>query len=350
MKATLWKGLDMARTLFVLGGNGFIGHEVVIEALTAGWQVKALVHSAEGALKLQQMGVQALVGDAQQPEMWINEARNATVLIDLVQPKLPSRISRVAIRRLSTVRQTFTRTILAALHTLPLTERPLFFSVSGADDLQPDAQQTISHSSLLRSRPQGFAHIGIPVRQVIEASGMDATYVYLGGLVYGPGKAFVQVYVTGLAKGNALVIGRGTNRLPLVHVTDAARALVHLAGLPRINLVGKTFIAMDGADSTQRQLLDDTAAFIGVKQARTAPTWLASLFAGPITVETITLDAHADSSALLALALRSAIHRIVKVFLQRFLNLDILSEQQHKVRSLLVNIVHVHLTTMREYT
>jgi len=70
MKATLWKGLDMTRTLFVLG-NGFIGHEVVTEALTAGWQVKALVHSAEGALKLQQMGVQALVGDAQQPETWI---------------------------------------------------------------------------------------------------------------------------------------------------------------------------------------------------------------------------------------------------------------------------------------
>lgn len=58
----------MTQTLFVLGGNGFIGHEVVTEALTAGWQVKALAHSEESASKLQRMGVQAFVGDAHHPE------------------------------------------------------------------------------------------------------------------------------------------------------------------------------------------------------------------------------------------------------------------------------------------
>lgn len=197
-----------------------------------------------------------------------------------------------------------TRTALEALRRLGTEERPIFFSVSGADDLQPDAQRTISERSLLRSHPRGFAHIGIPVRRLVETSGIDATYVYLGNLVYGPGKVFADLYVAGLRTGSARVIGKGTNRLPLIHVADAARALVHLAGLPRPDLVGRPFIAMDGADTTQRELLDDTAALMGVKRPRAVPAWLAALVAGPIAVETITLDAHADPSALLATGFR----------------------------------------------
>ena len=57
---------------------------------------------------------------------------------------------------------------------------------------------------------------------------------------------------------------------------------------------------MDGADTTQREILDDTAALMGLKRPGTIPAWLAALVAGSIAVETITLDAHADPSALLA--------------------------------------------------
>lgn len=38
-----------ARTLFILGGSGFIGHETVVEAIKAGWQVKAVVRTAKKA-------------------------------------------------------------------------------------------------------------------------------------------------------------------------------------------------------------------------------------------------------------------------------------------------------------
>jgi len=286
--------------MFILGGTGFIGHEVVIQAGQTGWHVKALVRSEEGANKLQQIGAHPIVGDISRPETWIAEARGSTALIDLTQPKFPKRLSRSAMKALSTARQAMTRATLEALQRLPAQERPIFFSVSGADDLQPDAQVTISERSPLCSHPRGFAHIGIPVRRLVEASGIEATYVYFGNLVYGPGKVFADQYITGLKQGSARILGKGMNRLPLVHVTDAARALVHLAGLPRTELTGRTFIVMDGADTTQRELLDDTAAFMGVKRPGAVPAWLAALIAGSIAVETITLDAHADPSALLA--------------------------------------------------
>ena len=212
---------------------------------------------------------------------------------------------------MSAERLEMTRSMLDALRGLPAHQQPLFIAVSGADDLQPDAHNVIRHDSALRAQPRGFGHIGISLRKLIEASGLDATYVYFGNLVYGPGKVFAEQYVTGLTHGTAHVIGNGKNRLPMVHVTDAARALVHLATLAQANtkvdgmaalavtnVVGRTFLAMDGADTTQRMLLDATADAMGVKRPGSVPAWLAARVAGSIAVETMTLDVHADNSAL----------------------------------------------------
>lgn len=290
----------MNKMMFVLGGTGFIGYETVLQAVQAGWQVKALVRSEEGATRLRQAGAHPVLGDIYRPETWIAEAEGSTALIDLTQPKLPKRLSRSAMASLSTERQAMTRATLEALRKLSAAARPIFLCVSGADDLQPDAHGTITERSLLRTHLRGFACIGVPVRQLVEASGIEAAYVYFGNLVYGPGKVFADQYITGLRNGTAHIVGKGMNRLPLIHVTDAARVLVHLAGLPRTDLVGRTFIAMDGADTTQRELLDDTAALMGTKRPGAVPAWLAVLVAGSIAVETITLDAHADPSALLA--------------------------------------------------
>jgi nucleoside-diphosphate-sugar epimerase len=302
----------MKSTLFITGAAGFIGCETCKEAVKAGWQVTALAHSEMSAETLREIGAQPVVGDVHQPQVWIAEARDATAFIDLVQPKLPKHLSQKAIEAMSLERQDMTRSMLEALWGLPADKRPLFIAVSGADDLQPDSQNVISHDSALRTQPRGFGHIGIPLRRLIEASGLDATYVYFGNLVYGPGKVFAEQYVAGLKHGTAHIVGNGKNRLPMVHVTDAARVLVHLATLAQANskvdgmaalaetdVVGRTFLAIDGADTTQCTLLDATADAMRVKRPGSVPAWLAVRVAGSIGVETMTLDVHADNSALL---------------------------------------------------
>ena len=301
----------MKKTLFITGAAGFIGHETAKEAVKAGWQVTALVHAGKSAESLRQIGARPIVGDVHQPLTWMAEAQDATAFIDLVQPQLPQHLGQQEMEAMSAERVDMTRRVLDALRGLPAEKRPLFIAVSGADDLQPDAHNVISHDSALRAQPRGFGHIGIPRRKLIEASGLDATYVYLGNLVYGPGKVKARQYVAGLNHGTAHVIGEGTNRLPMVHVTDAARALVHLATLAHANttvdgmaalavtnVVGRTFLAMDGADATQRMLWDATADAMGVKRPASVPAWLATRVAGSIRVESMTLDVHADNSAL----------------------------------------------------
>lgn len=288
----------MTRTLFIIGATGFIGHETVSAAIENGWRVIALARSEEGAERLRGAGAQPVIGDVAQPGTWIGEARGTTALIDLVQPVLPTRRTTSAMEAVSRERQAGTAGILAALRDMPAEERPLLFSVSGIDDLQADGRGVIDHRSPVRLPLRGFGRIGVPVRQLIEESGVGAVYLYLG-LVYGPGKAFAAHYVEGLRTGKARVVGRGDNYLPLTHVEDAARAFVHLAGQPRDALAGRTFVITDGSDTTQSELLDYTARLMGVKRAPHAPKPLVSLVAGQVTVEMIARNAHADPSALL---------------------------------------------------
>ncbi len=288
----------MTRTLFILGATGFIGRETVSAAIEAGWGVTALARSDEGAARLRAAGARPVMGDVARPGAWIDEARGAAVMVDLVQPALPKRMSRSAMDGISRERQAVARSLMAALRGLAAAERPLLFSVSGIDDLQPDSRGAVDHRSPLRARPHGFGRIGIPVRRLIEESGLDAAYLYLG-FAYGPGKVFADQYVDGLRAGTARVVGRGGNYLPLTQVDDAARAIVHLAGQPRDALAGRAFVITDGADATQRELLDYTADLMGVKRAPRVPAPLAALVAGQVAVETITRDAHANPAALL---------------------------------------------------
>ncbi len=247
-------GQDVAMpTLFLTGGTGFIGRSVVAEALGMRFDVRALARSDSSAAALQSAGAEPVRGSGEDPQ-WIDEARGADVLIDLAQPALPSRMTRRSMRRVAEQRAAIVAATLEALERLPAGERPLYFAVSGADDLEPDSSGVISHESPTSSGDAGFARIGVPVHRLVAASGLPATFVHFGVMVYGAGKGFADFYVDGLRKGRAPVIGKGDNRLPLTHVTDAARALVHLAGLPQDQVAGRTFLATDGSDMTQGEL------------------------------------------------------------------------------------------------
>src|SRR5262249_52153903 len=186
--------------LFVLGATGFVGKEVIKEAAARGCRVKALVRSPEKAADLQALGALIVRGDAPNPSDWIKEAAGSDVLIDLVQPELPKRIGLKQITQVSKSRQAITRRLLAAIFTIAENQRPLLLSVSGLDDLTPDAEGRVHDDSPLNMQFPGFAHIGIPVRKLIEESRVASAFAYLG-LVYGPGKAFASTIFPQLAAG-----------------------------------------------------------------------------------------------------------------------------------------------------
>ncbi len=285
------------KTMFVLGAAGFIGQQVVREAVASGWNVKGLVRSRQASQQIMLLGAAPVLGDVNDPSAWIAEVQNVHVLIDLIQPKIPSRLTFTAIQKLSAERQQLTQKILDALKQFPNSARPLFISVSGTDDLAPDSQKRVGSFSKLKQVPSGFGHIGIPVRRLIENSGIHSAFVYLGS-VYGPGKTFAEIILPRLAKGRWKTIGDGTNRTPLVHVEDAARGLVHIAELDQVQTRQQTFVLADASATTTNELFDHAALLLGAKLPGKIPPWLASLVVGNILVETMTRDLIADPSGL----------------------------------------------------
>jgi nucleoside-diphosphate-sugar epimerase len=289
----------LSRRLFVLGGTGFIGREVVREAVAAGHAVRALARSDGSATQLSSAGAEVVRGDAGAPAGWAEQMRGCDVLVDLLQPPLPKRLGPRAVASIVSDRVGFANALGQALMAIPQPERPVWFSISGADDLEPQ-NGVIAADSPHRSPLTGFARIGLPVQAAVTATGADVTCIYFGVLVYGPGKAFQEHVVEGLKKRRARVIGNGRNRLPILHVTDAARAVVHLAGLPREQLAGRSYLAADDSDTTGRELVATPARLMGRKAPGSAPTWLVSLIAGGTAAEAMTFDAHVDNSALTA--------------------------------------------------
>lgn len=285
------------RTLFVLGGTGFIGRHLLRNASAAGFEIHALTRRPDAAAELASLGAHPVIGDARDSRTWAGQVAGADVVIDLTQPAVPTRLTRRALRTMARERLTMagalTDTLLAAGP-----DAPVLIVVGGTDDLAPDTAGNLSHRSGPRAHRRGFGHIGIPLRRHLADAGVSATHVTFGNVVYGPGKAYIDTIVAGLQRGRTKVIGNGSNRLPLTHVDDAAAALTHLAGLPEAQLRGASFVAVPGMAVTQRQFLDATADAIGAPRPSAVPAALATLVAGAGNADVMTLDATCDPSAL----------------------------------------------------
>jgi nucleoside-diphosphate-sugar epimerase len=289
----------MSTEIFLLGGTGFIGREFVATAVEAGARVRALVRTEEGAAQMEALGAAPVLGDAGVAGRWIDAFEGTAAVIDLVQPKLPDRLASKAIEKVAAERVQVTRTVVSALRQLPSSRRPLLVSVSGVSDLEPDDDGRISHRSRVVKNPTDFARIGLPVRRTVEHSAIEAAFVHLG-TVYGPGKAFAARLLPDLARGKARIIGRGFNRMALVHVTDAARALLHLARTERPATAGRTWVIADGADTTQRDFMEHAASLMGGPPPRHVPVWLASLVVGRALAELLSKDSPVNPEALVA--------------------------------------------------
>ena len=290
--------MPVSRSFVVLGGSGFVGRAVVAEAVSSGFRVRALARSHAAATTVASLGAEPMRGDDASAAEWIAQCAGADAIIDLTQPSIPSRLSVRAITRMARLRVDATRTMLAAIGTLPAAERPLWVSVNGTDDLTPDSTGRLSGRSTLRSTPRGFAHIGLPVRAAIEASGVEATFVYLGQMVYGPGKVFKDLIVEGVRTGKARMVGSGNNIFPLTHVDDVGAALVHLLTLDRDTLVGRTVVAVPSTPATQRDLFALTAAALGRPLPGRVPTVIAALVAGSVNAQVMALDVRCDPDLL----------------------------------------------------
>lgn len=290
--------MSRQKSLFVLGAGGFIGQCVVRHALDAGCKVSGLVRSEIKAHWLESISAHPVLGDASNVQTWAYRLADHDYMVDLLQPAIPRCLTRRRMNAIVSQRLEFTTNILRSLVDRPRDQRPLWFSVSGCNDLQPDSSRSVRAGSTLRAHPSGFGQIGIPVRRAVEVSGVDAVFLYLGH-VYGAGKSFGETILPGIAKGKFPIIGKGDTYLPLVHVEDVARAIVHLTDQDRNDLVGRQFVVADGGSTTMKDLVELAAELAGVQRPGHVPVWLAKMASGSVLISEMLDDVRADPGALL---------------------------------------------------
>ncbi len=289
--------LTSQKTMLVLGGSGFIGHYVIQEAVKAGWHVKALVRSDDAAELVAARGATPFRGDAKRPDEWIAEARGARAIVDLAQARHRKRVGRQHLRAAASERLGFTEALVTSLRAFnsrqqASEQQAMLISVSGIDDLGPDDDGRLSARSPLREDDYGFSPVGVPVRKMLQQSGIKVACVGLG-TVYGPGKAFADAIFPQLAKGKWKNFGQD---MALIHVQDAARALVHIAGMESDAIAGKSFVLTDGAPVTMDAFFGLAARHLGVAAPGSVPRWLAALVAGRALVDTMLYDLPVTSS------------------------------------------------------
>lgn len=273
-----------AKRLFILGGGGFVGQQVIREAISTGGLVQSLVRSQESTRIATDAGATTVSGDIDSPRQWINHLSGATAVVDLIQPKIPKRLGLRQIRAISATRQRFTRALTGALMALPVAEPPFLISVSGVDDLAADKDGYISDRSGLRTTEWGWNRIGIPVRKIIEDSRIDAVYAYLG-IVYGPGKGFASSIIPGVVSGKWKNFGPRSSQMILIHVEDVARLLVKVADAERLQILNKSLVFTDGCGVEMDIFFAFAASLLGVSAPGRVPRWLATAFAGGPLVE-----------------------------------------------------------------
>ena len=282
--------------ILILGAGGYLGETTIREAVAAGKRVIGLVRSEKGAERLRSFGAEACVGDATRPHQWQAALADATVIIDLVQPPLSKKITLRAMKEAADERVTITSAVCKMIAALPRDARPTYLSVGGTDELA-SMEGVVTDASPLRSSPFGGGRIGAAAHQILADSGLPVAWAYLG-MVYGNGKLFGSYILPSVSAGKFALIGSGENRLPLVHVEDAARALLHIASLGS-SAIGRSFVVAQPGGASANTFFNAIASEMGVRTPGHRPPWLVKWFAGQGAVEFMTANATIEPQALL---------------------------------------------------
>jgi len=227
--------------VFVTGGTGFVGNEVLRQLVAAGHAVRALVRPGSEEKLAVRDKVEVHHGDVTEPEGLDEALAGCDAIIHLVGiiREFPSR--GITFERLHVEA---TANVLAAARDQGVS-RYLHMSSNGTDP-----------TSTL-----GYHCTKWQAEEAVRASDLDWT-IFRPSLIFGKGGEFVTMLADLIRKMPMVpVIGDGRYRMQPVAVTEVAASFVRALGMAET--VGQTYHLGGGASYSYDEILDLTGRAIG---------------------------------------------------------------------------------------
>jgi len=145
-----------------------------------------------------------------------------------------------------------------------------------------DVRGTADETSPLREEPNPYSRSKVAGERLLERMIREQAApvtIVRPGWIYGPGdRASFGRFAEKVATGRMVVVGDGSNHLPLIYVRDVARGILLAAEAEQA--LGRSYLLVNDEPVTQRDFLDTIAAELGVPAPKRRLPYRLALTAG----------------------------------------------------------------------
>jgi 2-alkyl-3-oxoalkanoate reductase len=218
----------MSRTAAITGATGFVGSHLVRAASTAGWTVRALVRRTSDTSELDQLGVERVVGDLDDPDALQSAFAGADVVYHLAAATFARSEAEFERANVQGVRNVVSAVVSAGPRPRRLVYLSSYAACGPTSNGRPRRADEPPEplTAYGRTKLDGERALGPLSEQGIEAAILRAP------AVYGPGDRALLSYFRLLRWGLAPVPSGAPRRLHLIFASDLADALLRAADAP----------------------------------------------------------------------------------------------------------------------
>jgi nucleoside-diphosphate-sugar epimerase len=278
--------------VFVAGGTGAIGVQLVPQLVAAGHNVVATTRSPNGAEEVQKLGAEPAIADGLDEQGMLEAVRRAQP--EVVIHEMTALAGKVDLRHFdrwfattNKLRTQGTDYLIGASQQVGA-RRLIVQSYSGWPNAREGGAVKTEEDPLDPDPPKWFRESLAAIRHVERvvpaAEGLEGVVLRYGGL-YGPGTgALAPESLELIRKRQFPVVGDGAGVWSFVHTEDAASATVAALdrGAPGI------YNIVDDDPAPTSEWLPYLAETIGAKPPRRIPTWLGRILAGEVPASMMT--------------------------------------------------------------